>query len=866
MIFRRVVAGFALALSIFGVVYGQGAPGIATGGTPGVAGCGAEVSGGQTGGAGVAGGCGPQMSPQSTAVPQTIGGVAIGTVGSGAYAGFTMVGGEDFSASLSSLLAQPSNPAGKVAHNFSERDRRLTSTTSVFALADQYWTGWQDANDGVPVSSFSDVLTQSASVLSLKTRQASTAEKLLMGVRDNTAAAITYVNGGDANGVNSKRPLVSAEVTLAQDFAYTGNRIVEARWRYTPGPTLGGAGNPAQALWELNIRGGSEAGDNAGAGWNDEMDWEEAHISTGNGTTRYASASSSSGNATPLFNGTWQITRLTVSDTTIKVDTVSDTTGNVLGTVTLTNSATNNAALWYAMFGSFATTASFNENNWTGNSATMDVDYIRVWTPANSVVTPQVANETVVLPFGGTGSLVLASQTTLWGQTVNSETIVPMYAYDSNGPGRATDQTSPLQTRDTLPTGVTWNSGTRTLSFASTFTTQAGFVNLLVYPQKTSVGFVRPHIVSVIVKPKVSLTPATATAGSAYSWTVARGSPRNWDNGNLPLGTGDGLSVVSKPSWLSYNSGTKTFTGTAPNPLNSPDDQITFRCTNALGYTTDYTATIPQGWQPSALTGLVYAWDTTDATNTPDDGSGKVASMFHIYDNTKKLGRTTQANRPSIITNGGANGTSRAVSFASASGNVLDTAEGAGLTALAQLLNGSNVQTANAYIAFAAKENSTTPTNRFLYLTDTASSMFLGWRTTSTTRGISYQSFGNGTVAVTDATPDTSWHVHEIVKSGSTLTLRIDGVQIATASIAQTAAMTASEFLLGGFYSASTRTAAFDGAFGPGVVTSTVPSTADQLSTRQWIANKMGITTSWLLERDLNPANDNSPAFMTKAA
>lgn len=784
------------------------------------------------------------LGKAGVSAPPSIGGTLIGAAGTGVYSGYTMVGGNDYASPLSSLLAKPDNLTGKIAHNFSERDRRLTSSTSVFALADQYWTGWQDANDGVPISTFSDVLTQSASVLSLKARQASTAEKLLIGVRDNTAAAITYVTGGDANGVNSKRPLVAAEVTTVQDFAYTGNRIVEARWRYTPGPTVGGAGNPAQALWELNVRGGSEAGDNAGAGWNDEFDWEEAHISTGNATSRYGTGLSSSGNASPLLNGTWQITRITSADATIKVETVSDTTGSVLGTVTLTNSATNNAALWYAMFGSFATTTSFNENNWAAISATMDIDWIKVWTPSSSILQPQASNETVVLAFGGTGSLVLASQAALWGQAVDSEFIVPVYAYDTNGPGRASDQTAPLQTRDTLPTGVTWTSGTRTLAFGSSFSTQAGFVNLLVYPQKAGIGFVRPHVVSVVVKPKVSITPAVATPGSAYSWTVARGSPRNWDNGNLPLGTGDGLSVVSLPAWLSYNSGTKTFTGTAPNPLLSPNDQITFRCTNARGDTTDSVSTIPQGWQPSSLTGLVYPWDTTDATNTPDDGSGKVAQMFHIYDNTKYIGRTTQANRPSIITNGGANGTSRAVSFSSASSNVLDTAEGAGLTALAQLLNGTNIQTANAYVCFAAKENSTTPTNRFLYFTDTASSMFLGWRTTSTSRGISYQSFGNATVTVTDATPDANWHVHEIVKTGSTIVLRVDGVQIATGTIAQTAAMTASEFLLGGFYSASTRTAQFDGAFGPGIVASSVPTSGDQLNSRQWVANKMGITTA----------------------
>jgi hypothetical protein len=774
---------------------------------------------------------------RATAQPQTIGGVAIGTAGTGVYSGYTMVGGEDFTSSLSSLMAKPDNITGKVANNFSERDRRLTSSTSVFAIADQYWTGWQDANDGTPISTFSDVTTQAASVLTLKARRASTAEKLLIGVRDNTASAITYVTGGDANGTSSKRPMVAGAVTLAQNFAYTGDRIVEVRWRYTAGATIGGAGNPGNAIWELNVRGGSEAGDNAGAGYNDEADWTELHVSSGNGTIRYASGLSSSGNPSPLNNGTWQVTRATVSNSTFKIETVSDTTGTVLGTATLTNSTTNNAALWYAMFGHVVTTASYDENQWVSKEALWDIDYIRVWSTSSTIITPRTANETVVLAYGGTGSLVLASQATLWGTTVDSEYIVPMYAYDTNGPGRSSDQTAPLQTRDTLPSGITWNSGTRTLSFSGSATSQAGFVNLLVYPLKAGVGFVRPHIVSVIVKPKVSITPDTVTPGAAYSYTVARGSPRNWDNGNLPLGTGDGLSVVSMPSWLSYNSGTKTFTGTAPNPLNSPDDQIVFRCTNALGYTSDQTATIPQAgvWAPSALTGLVFAGDPLDTTFTPDDGSGKVAQFKHIYDATKCLGRTTQANRPTIITNGGVSANKRLISFASASGNVLDTAEGANLTTLRDLLNNANIQTPSAYLCFAAKQTSTATTQRMVYWTDVATNTFLGWRTTSTSRGISYQSSGNGTVAVTDASPDTSYHTYEIIKSGSSITLTVDGVSIATNTIAQTAAITAAEFLLGGFYSASTRTAAFDGIMGRIIVASSVPSSGDQTSARTWV-------------------------------
>lgn len=565
--------------------------------------------------------------------PPSIGGVVIGSAGTGTFSGYTLAGGTDFANSLSADLIRPDNPYGNYANNFSDRDRRRTSSTSVFSMADQYWTGWQDANDGVPVSSFSDMMTVSSSVITVKARRATVSEKALLGVRDNTSAPITYVTGGDANGTSSKRPMVAACPAMAACYGSTGDRIIAVRWRYNGGGIpIGTITNPISAIWTLNVRGGSEVGDDASNGgtnnWNDEIDYMESYTGTPPGIAtlnRAAGLSSTSGGYGVKTNGTWQRLLITLTNASGVFSTLDDDGVTVLGTpATLTNSSGNQTQTYYDMFGAFITTLNFDETTWVGKELSIDVDYFQVWVPTGqAALRPLVGNATpIVIDFGSSSSYVIPSQASLWGGAVTTEYIRFESAYDTNGPGRLSDDLNPSTFfRDILPTGVTYNSGTRTLTLSPAFASQPGMIVGYVYPSKSGVGYVEPHKIAVYVKPKVTIPAITApTPGSPYTFTFpSRATLRYWDNGNCPHGSHSGLTLVSGPGWLSYDPVTMTLSGNCPGGFTPTT--VTFRCTNGLGHFNEVTVPFPntqpayQSWSGPGL------FDASDAATVATSGS-----------------------------------------------------------------------------------------------------------------------------------------------------------------------------------------------------------------------------------------------------
>lgn len=507
----------------------------------------------------------------------SIGGVTIGTNGTGSLAGYRLAGGQDFGSALADMLVRPGNPYGTMANNFSQRDRRLTSTTSVGCLADAYSTGWNDANDGVAISSYADILAVAGSKLTVKSRKATLPERALQGVRTNSSGpAYTY------------RPMTWADLTFLADFAYSGERILEFRWRANiPAGVrrnVSGA-NAGIAFWELVANGGSEAQANG------ENDLYEYHLSATGGATIFGSASPGGAYGT-LEDGSWQLTRVTFLTATIVVEAFSDS-GTLLGSRSFNNSAGQTAKIWYFLAGvlnvtiSQANSAPFNESLWDNQEVTMDMDYVRVWTPlASTQLVPLVANaDALSMDVGATATLVLPSQATLWGGAASTELIKFAHAYDTNGPGRASEYSSSLDFADTLPVGVTYNSGTRTLSFASTFSTQPGVIHGYVYGKNADTGFMRPYKFVVYVKPKIAV-PAlpTPVPGSPYSYTIPRGSPRNWDCGNCPNGAHSGLTLVPNAaySWLSFDPITLILSGNCPGDYNT-STQWTFACTNGAG-------------------------------------------------------------------------------------------------------------------------------------------------------------------------------------------------------------------------------------------------------------------------------------------
>jgi hypothetical protein len=500
-----------------------------------------------------------------------------GAAGTGAYVGYTLAHVEKFDGALSSELIRPGNPFGKWSPAFSQRDRRHTALTSVSYTGDPYSTGHADANDGVPIPSLGDIITMSGGVMRLKGRTATASERPLLGVRSNASGpSFTY------------RPVVQGHVHGLAHSAATGARIVEWRWRMNMPAALDisvPGVNAGVSYWALLARGGAEAV----AGKEDDY-FEYTNAASG------LAAYETGGDWTPQTyasktDGAWQITRATFTATTIKLETYADDGVTLVGSTTDNYDSTRLNSLWYFMFGAIISGAArgytYDESKWTSTSEfTTEISSYRVWIPSASVaVAAAGGNTTLEIDYGSVGSLVLPSQSSVWGAAVTNERIKFHHATDINGPGRVDEYTSPLDVADTYPVGTTYTSGTRTLAFSNTFSVQAGVVHGAVYPERSDIGFAKPLRFAVYVRPKLTIPALPApTPGAAYSYTIPRGA-RNWDNGNCPHGSHSGLTLVSGPGWLSFDPVTRILSGACPGGFTSA--ALVFRCTNGAGIYTD---------------------------------------------------------------------------------------------------------------------------------------------------------------------------------------------------------------------------------------------------------------------------------------
>jgi len=479
-----------------------------------------------------------------------------GSVGAGVYAGYKVAHVEKFDGTLADDLIRPGNPFGKWSPSFSQRDRRHTAATSVSFTGDPYSTGHADANDGVPIAGFSDLLAMTGGALRLKGRTATASERALIGVRSNASGpAFTY------------RPVVQGHVHGLAHSAAAGARIVEWRWRMNvpAGINISVPGaNAGVSYWALMVRGGAEAV--AGR----EDDYFE-YTNSASGSAIYETG----GDWTPqgyssLLNGSWQITRATFTDVSVKLETYADDGLTLLGTTTDNYDSGKLSALWYFMFGSIISGSArgnvFDESKWiAGSEVTTDISSYRVWIPsASAAVAPAVGNAVLEIDYGSVGAMALPSQVSIWGAAVTNERIKFHHATDVNAPGRVDEYTSPLDVADAYPVGTTYTSGTRTLAFSNTFSVQAGVVHGAVYPERTDIGFAKPYKFAVYVRPKLV---------------------RNWDNGNCPHGVHSGLTLVSGPVWLSYNPVTRVLSGNCPSGFTGAS--LVFRCTNGANIYTE---------------------------------------------------------------------------------------------------------------------------------------------------------------------------------------------------------------------------------------------------------------------------------------
>jgi hypothetical protein len=247
-------------------------------------------------------------------------------------------------------------------------------------------------------------------------------------------------------------------------------------------------------------------------------------------------------------------------------------------------------------------------------------------------------------------------------------------------------------------------------------------------------------------------------------------------------------------------------------------------------------------WNPSALgSALVYAVDTNDTAAVADDGAGKAQFARHLYDPNKYMGQSTAARRPAIATANGASGTKRVLTFGTT--GVLETRadKGGAHAALLAVANAASDQRTGAYTIVSAVKldgSAGVSTVASLWVDEVAD---LRVQVRQSASQIGFGAFNTLATEAKTATRQSGWHVLSAVKDGASLTFRIDGAVVGTATMGAEAGFTASNFALGGFNDAGVQPGLGPQALSGVIVTNTALSGTTLASAEAWARGTAGI-------------------------
>lgn len=748
----------------------------------------------------------------------TIGGYKVGDTGAvgSIYEGFTLSWGDDFN---SLDIVGPTRPTGKYfpTKNYGSGIRGNQTSSGTAQETDPLWTGYNDSNRGVAVG-FSNMYA-SGSALVLGARKATAQEQ----------AHFTPTNGSINGGV---RPQVSSMVHTAGAINWyptTNAVIVEWYASFTGSPPAGW--HPSLWMFATLLRGADGT----------EIDFEGSALGifteiidhTGGVTT----AQNSNGPSN-YMDGVKRRYTLVIQN--------SGATGNastgtgpvkfyVDGVLTRTylHDGNGHNMLHTALMSSHILNATYNgdvysQAAWDASTGSFEIrlDDMRVWRKTGvSHWKPLTTISDLNVAYNGTGSLVLPSAATLWGDGSVIEEVQAI-PYDSMEPGMDTQSYYTAA----LPSTVTYTSGTRTVAVDfSADTGKSGRIHMAVFGYKADGSTCEPARFSINRGPNISATAIEPTPAQGGGFTADL-----YYTADVGLIFPKTFSIPDLPAGWTLN----PTTGILTNPNASvAGATVTLTVTNGAGQQATKSVEL---WSP-ALTGAAFTWDTTNSTAMPSDGSGKVQFLYDIYDNTKAMAQSTAANRPVISTAGGVSGNKRVMSYLAGSIAVrTDDAAALQAAVIAGAANTADVRTGNFYYVVAAKETSISTVNRVLGWFNTAGTQFSALRYTTTGRGVSIQGAGGSAQTADQATQDTNMHVFEVIKTAASVVFKLDGTQVATVTLTQTGGITADMFILGGAQSGG----AFIGQIGPGFFTATLPSAADQTRARNWVASRMGITVT----------------------
>lgn len=596
-----------------------------------------------------------------------IGGISIGSVGTGIYSGYTLSWGDEFT---SLDIVGPSKPTGYLTSRGTvSMPGARSSAASPHYYTDPLHTGYLDAGRGVPPIT-DTVSIQGGTRLKLAARYATTGEQA-------TFAPSTYAGG---------KPVIAASaINTARKAGFYvgpsgGEVVIEAKIRHTPKATNPAGWHPT--FWTFSAAPTVENVD-------DEWDIVEGNSQGGyfNSNTWTGGAGSSTGTAGPMdfFDGTDHIWTLVMSQTsaTLYVD----------GTLQYTRALNTNAKALpaYVLFTSVVFNASFggetfSQAAWSGSAtgAAMEIDWVRFWrksTAPHYKALTSVAD--VAVSYNGTGSVVLPSAATLWGDGTVTE-YVQAIASETNDP---TNDVKFIQ----FPPGVTYNSGTRTISIDwSASTTPPGRLVFTVQAYKSSGCTFEPLTFCVNRGPTINTTTQAWTGGQAVSIDL-------YGLGNVGNLLPKTLSGISLPAWLTYSSVTGLATGTAPT---SETGNIGLTVTNSAGQSA--TASIPYTVTaassdvpaPTGITSqtLVARWSPNVAASLTTSGS----NVTQIADASGSSGvalanAANNTTNPTLVTRNG----KQALRFTQSLSSFLKAASNLGIAS-------GNAVTITAVVEFAS--------------------------------------------------------------------------------------------------------------------------------------------------------------------
>lgn len=498
--------------------------------------------------------------------PQVVGGIAVGSPGtSGIYLDHILSWGDEFSDALN--LVGPATPRGKyfASKGYSAGPRGNTTLLAASYDVDPLTTGHLDSNRGIPVGY--NNITQSSSLLTLNARLATIPERAGFAKTDPT------FNGGvrtlsssiiHSEGAIGFYPAASpASVIVEANLKYVGNSQLGWHpdfWTNTANPM--NTFNPVGSFDSLNACEGNSFEGNSS---------DNRFI---NGVSSQPALSSA---FTDLYDGSFHLISMVLQNGSwfVYID-------GVLKNTLAVNA--NNAALpQYFVISSHVIAApplgitwfgeNFSQSAWTSTGASIIVDYVRVWRPSTAAhFIPRQTIPDLVVSYNGTGSIVLPSLSSLWGdisvteyvQAVPAEVNEPGMSFNTNNAGSLI--------YNQFPSGVTYNSGTRTVNVDfSAIGGSAGILHCTAKAWKPDGSTFVPARFSIVRGPRMISTGKAITVGSPATVDLYVVS-------DVGVATPKTISVTGLPTGMSFNPTTGLATGT---PGNNATASIT--TTNSFG-------------------------------------------------------------------------------------------------------------------------------------------------------------------------------------------------------------------------------------------------------------------------------------------